>query len=44
MCEKLKLEFKIEERGGNKHVIKRNSEGQKGQSAPHVNLRKIWQK
>jgi hypothetical protein len=39
MCEKLKFEFKIEERGENKHVIKRNSEWQKGQYAPHVKLR-----
>jgi hypothetical protein len=35
----LKFEFKIEERVGNKHVIKRNSEWQKVQSAPHVKLR-----
>jgi hypothetical protein len=43
MCEKLKFDFKIQNRKrvGNKHVIKRNSEGQEGKRAPHVKLRKI---
>jgi hypothetical protein len=39
ISEKLKFEFKIKERGGNEHVFKRNSEGQKGQYAPHVKIR-----